>query len=223
MALIALSVAVGLAACSSAAESRPPGSGSPDSRSITEADAIRLALAEDAQFAGIGPRDPELIGQAAWYEVAYTEDGWQVRIVIGWGDCPAGCINEHAWLYAVNRAGEVELLGEEGDPMPGETGVRGVVVAGPTCPVETVPPEPGCEPRPVEGALLFFVDQAGTEVAQATTGADGSFSVALAPGAYRVVPQPVDGLMRTAPEQVFEVEAGKPPGELTVEYDTGLR
>ena len=209
-----LSVALFLGACASGASSPAP---------ITEQDAIRLVLAQDERFAGIGPLNPDLIGQAAWYEVAATEQGWQVRVRIGWGDCPTGCINEHTWTYAVSRTGEVELLREEGDTLDGETGVRGVVVAGPTCPVETIPPDPDCAEQPVEEATLLILDESGNEVARATSAADGTFSLTLAPGSYRLVPQPIEGLMGTALELAFEVQADEPAAELTVAYDTGIR
>src|SRR5207237_5649269 len=79
-----------------AACSGPPGS----SVAVTDgAAAARLALAQDQRFAGIGPYDANRIGQAGWYKVAETNDGWSVTIQIGWGDCPAGCINEHIWTY----------------------------------------------------------------------------------------------------------------------------
>jgi hypothetical protein len=209
-----------LAACAAApAGSGPVGSNGP----ITEADAIRLAVAQDPRFAGIGPADPDLIGQAAWYVVADADDGWQISIRIGWGDCPAGCINEHRWVYDVNRSGEVSLLSEAGDALPADTGVRGVVVAGPTCPVETIPPQSGCEARLVDGAVLRILDGHGREVARATSAADGTFEVVLAPGAYRMVPQPVEGLMGTAGESTFRLELGEPWTELTIDYDTGIR
>jgi hypothetical protein len=206
-----------LAACSAAGGS-PGGSQGP----ITEADAIRLALAQDARFAGIGPAEADAVGQAAWYEVAVADDGWQITIRIGWGDCPAGCINQHAWIYRITNAGEVSLVRDQGDVMP-DTGVRGVVVAGPTCPVETIPPQSGCEGRLVQGAVLIFTDSAGVEAARATSAADGTFDLALAPGVYRVVPQPVEGLMGTAAESTFSVELGQPKPELTIAYDTGIR
>jgi hypothetical protein len=207
-----------LVACSAAGGS-PVASNEP----ISEADAIRLALAQDPRFGGIGPADPDLIGQASWYEVADADDGWQITIRIGWGDCPAGCINEHRWVYGVNRRGDVSLLREEGDAMPAETGVRGVVVAGPTCPVETIPPHSGCGERFVDGAVLIFQDAAGAEVARATSTAAGTFHIALAPGSYRVIPQPVEGLIGTAAELAFSVELGEPMTELTIAYDTGIR
>jgi hypothetical protein len=209
-----------LAACAGpGASGSPPGSPGPDSADA----AARLVVASDARFAGIGPLDPELIGQAAWYEAVADDDGWRVTIRIGWGDCPAGCISQHRWIYAVSRAGSVELLGEEGDPLPDATGIRGVVVAGPVCPVETEPPDPDCAPAPVEGAVLVVTDLAGNEVARATSDAEGRFAVELAPGAYHLVPQPVEGYMAAAEPIDVLVEAGAPPTEVALAYDTGIR
>ena len=213
-ALVALFLVVGLAACAA-----PPRASGP-----TDADdAARLALAQQARFAGIGPLEENMIGQAAWYEVTETSGGWEVVIRIGWGDCPAGCINEHRWTYGVGRDGGVELTGEEGDQLPDATGVRGTVTAGPTCPVERDPPDPACAERAVAGAVLVFSDASGAEVARATSDAEGTFAVELAPGAYRLMPQPVEGLMGTPAALEVEVEAGQPMTEVQVSYDTGMR
>lgn len=210
----AVLIAIVASACSPAAS----GSGTP----TTAADAVRLALAQQDRFSGIGPLDETLIGQAAWYEVAPAGDGWEVLIRIGWGDCPAGCINQHRWTYAVGHDGSVELVNEEGDAPPDATGVRGTVSAGPTCPVVTDPPDPDCAARPVAGAVLVFIGAGGAEV-RVTSLADGSFSVELAPGSYRLVAQPVEGLMGTPAPIEFEVEAGQPMAEVLVSYDTGIR
>lgn len=210
-----LTVLVVLAACT------PYGGGPPGPE--TADDAARLVLAADARFAGIGPQDPDLIGQAAWYEVVESNAGWQVRVRIGWGDCPAGCINEHVWVYEVTRAGAVALISEEGDPLAEETGIRGVVTAGPTCPVVTDPPDPSCADQPVAGAVLVILDADGVEVVRIRSADDGSFAVALAPGAYRVVPQSVEGLMGTAGELEVQVGVGEPSDEMAVVYDTGIR
>jgi hypothetical protein len=208
-----LVLALGLAACAAVPGGSPP---------LDAADAARLALAQQARLAEIGPYDEDLIGQAAWYKVTAAEEGWDVLIRIGWGDCEAGCINEHRWTYAVARDGGVELANEEGDAPPGATGVLGTVTAGPTCPVETIPADPACAPRPVAGAVLVFSDPDGHEVKRATSAEDGSFSVELPPGVYRVMAQAVEGLMATPAPMEVEVEAG-PPTELQVSYDTGIR
>jgi len=213
-AMAALVIVLALAAC---AES-PGASGPTDA-----AAAARLALAQQARFAGIGPLDDTLIGQAAWYEATVTDEGWQVVIRIGWGDCPAGCINEHRWTYAVGRDAKVELIQEDGDALPDATGVRGTVTSGPTCPVETQPPDPACAARPVAGAVLVFANAAGAEVARATSAADGTFIVELAPGAYHVTAEPVQGLMGTPEPVDVQVEAGQPMTDLQVSYDTGIR
>jgi hypothetical protein len=208
-----LVLALGVVACAARPGGAPP---------IDAATAARLALAQQDRFAGIGPHDESLIGQADWYEVTPAEDGWQVLIRIGWGDCEAGCINEHRWTYAVARTAGIELAHEEGDALPDATGVHGTVTAGPTCPVETQPPDPACAARPVAGAILVFTDADDTEVARATSGADGTFTVELAPGAYRLTPQSVDGLMGTPAMMDVVVGAG-PPTEVQVSYDTGIR
>jgi hypothetical protein len=100
--------------------------------------------------------------------------------------------------------------------------VAGVAQAGPVCPVERQPPDPGCAARPVAGAVLV-VTQNGKEVARTTTGADGTFHLPLAPGDYQLVPQPVTGLMGTAGPVDFTVRDGAPPAPLVVAYDTGIR
>lgn len=185
--------------------------------------AATRALAQDARFVGIGPYDANAIGQAAWYRVSETGDGWAVTIRIGWGDCPAGCISEHIWTFSVARNGRVSATGDRGDPLPNAQAITGRATAGPTCPVERNPPDPACGNRPVAGAVIVVNSAAGAMVAQVTTSADGSFSVTLAPGAYRLAPQPVPGLMGTAGSVDFQVEAGKAVPALQVLYDTGIR
>jgi hypothetical protein len=105
---------------------------------------------------------------------------------------------------------------------PGEENVSGKVVAGPTCPVESSPPDPRCAARPVTAATLLIQDLAGHTVATVVSDQAGAFSLTLPPGDYVLVAQPVGGLMGTAPPLSFSVVAASPV-ELTVEYDTGIR
>lgn len=94
-------------------------------------------------------------------------------------------------------------------------------MAGPTCPTERQPPDPDCADQPVAGAVLIVTDLDGTEQSRVASEADGRFGLRLAPGPYRLVPQPYDGLLGTAPPQEFTV--GSDPVELYVAYDTGIR
>ena len=82
-------------------------------------EAVALVLASDPRFANVGPFDPDLIGQSAWYTVDPASDGWTVVVQIGWGDCPSGCIDKHTWTYAVSTSGEVTLMTETRSVRPG--------------------------------------------------------------------------------------------------------
>jgi hypothetical protein len=101
--------------------------------------------------------------------------------------------------------------------------VSGLVMAGPTCPVVTDPPDPACDDRPVAGARIVVIDGEGDEVASAVTGEEGMFSVELEPGRYELVAQPIEGLLGTAPPVSVVVVAGTDSEPLTLVYDTGIR
>lgn len=107
-------------------------------------------------------------------------------------------------------------------PSGGEA-VRILALAGPTCPVVSDPPDPDCEERPVEGAVIVVADEDGAEVARMTTDGEGSASVELAPGSYLLVPQPVEGLMGTAVPIEITVAHGVAGEPVTIAYDTGIR
>ena len=47
-----------------------------------------------------------------------TGDCYTVTFVVGWGDCPAGCINRHSWTFAVSKDGAVTIAAEQGPPVP---------------------------------------------------------------------------------------------------------
>jgi len=192
---------------------------------ITAAEAVMLIVRSNARFAALTPRDPNLIGQGSWYEVVPQGEGFQVTIHVGWGDCQAGCIGNHEWVYDVSAAGRVTLRGETGNPLPSAApGVSGIVTAGPVCPVERIPPDPQCAPRPVAGAVLVILDAGGREIGRATSGADGWYRLDLAPGSYSLAAQPVQGLMRAPSPISFNVDAGSDgPVRVDVGYDTGIR
>lgn len=225
------------AACGGAASPGPSGSPAPGktpapSGSLTADEAVALVLASDARFTGIGPKDPNLIGQGSWYEAGPGTTGFTVTVTIGWGDCPAGCIQRHTWRYEVAPDRTVRLVEEGGEPLPGsfrppvggEPGVAGRALAGPVCPVVSNPPDPACDDRLVAGALVIVRDAGGTEVGRATTAADGTYAIALPPGSYIVEAQPVEGLMRTPAPQPVTVPAGTGlPVQVDLPYDTGIR
>lgn len=108
-------------------------------------------------------------------------------------------------------------------PTAQEVVIRGVVTAGPTCPVVTVPPDPGCEDRPVANAEIVVIDSAGEPVARVRSAADGTFATSVVPGNYVLRPQPAEGLLGTAPTVALRVDAGVPVEPIAIAYDTGIR
>jgi len=253
--LVVSAVVVIIGACASGAGATPPGTpfasqssapstpaSSPSiSLPVTTPDAAAaLVIASDPWFAGIGKRDPNMIGACCWYTATAAGDGsFQVNIEIGWGDCPSGCIEKHDWTYTVAADGTVKLDRETGPAVPpgsdggGGTGtgtadgglpsgpgIAGQALAGPTCPVVT-PGDPGCNDRPVAGATILIRDSNGTVVAELTTDAAGRFQAVLPPGTYRVVPQPVEGFMGTA--SAIDVTVGGSFQVVQISYDTGIR
>jgi hypothetical protein len=83
LALLVFLVAMLLAACGGGTAASP--TASPVTVDSAEA-AARQVASKSPLFEGIGPRDPDLIGQASWWEAAPT-DGWRVTFRVGWGDC----------------------------------------------------------------------------------------------------------------------------------------
>lgn len=100
--------------------------------------------------------------------------------------------------------------------------ISGVVVAGPTCPVEAI--KDTCAPKAVPDRDVSIQTPAGVEVARAVTDANGHFAVRVAAGAYvvRVSAGPgMLGLDQVTPGDVT-VRAGQ-TSEIQIELDTGIR
>ena len=132
--LAGLAVSAILAAACGQATTPPPSASAPPPSTAASAPAsvaavttpeaaATLVLASDARFTGIKPKNPDLIGGCCFYEVTPKGDGYTVMVEIGWGDCPAGCINRHNWFYTVTNDGMVTFDKEDGPAVP--TGVPG--------------------------------------------------------------------------------------------------
>lgn len=225
-----------LAGCAGA--SSPTTSPTPPIVVTTPEEAAARVAAVVPELAGIGPQDPDVIGGCCFWKATETADGFEVTFEVGWGDCPAGCIDRHRWVYAVARDGAVELVDESGPPvpsgvpgsgiddgagggiLPGGSGISGTVSAGPTCPVVSAD-DPNCADQPVAGATILILDAGGREVARLMTDDAGRFQVTLPPGPYTIEPQPVRGYLRTA--EPVAVEVGDGFASVDLAYDTGIR
>jgi hypothetical protein len=232
--ITAVALAAGCAGGAGASQPPAPAGGGPVT---TEDQAVARVIAHEPRLAGIAERDPEMIGQANWYEASPASGvgAFVVTVRLGWGDCQAGCIDEHTWVYAVLPDGTVNLQSEGGGVVPdaawpspggegniGRTGMLVTAVAGPVCPVERVPPDPACAPRPVAGAVVDIIDAGGVQDRQVVLDATGQQFVELVPGEYRVVAQSAEGFMNAPEVQRVSIEDGRVT-EVTFTFDTGIR
>src|SRR5207302_8850208 len=71
---------------------------------------------------------------------------------------------------------------------PSDSGVRGDIKTGPTCPVESVPPPPRCEDRPYPTVIKIRQLPEGDVVKKVSSGTRGRLHSRLRPGRYRLTP-----------------------------------
>jgi hypothetical protein len=95
--------------------------------------------------------------------------------------------------------------------------LRGIAVAAPQCPVETVGHP--CPPKPV-AVEITVTDTAGTVVTTFRSGADGGFTVRLPPGTYTLTSRQPRAPYLTP--VTVQVSAGRDT-ELRLLLDTGIR
>ena len=208
----------------------PPSSPIHVDRVESAAQAAAIVLASDPRFGDVAPLRSDVIGASAWYEAFNTGTGFRVEVTLGSGDCQAGCIDRHTWIYSVALDGTVMLISDSGDQVEvGTTHATTVpaqitihLVAGPVCPVERNPPDPSCAPRPVAAAQVILHAADGVEVARGTSDADGAILFSVPGGSYYAEPLPVEGLLGLAESQALSVPGGSSAG-LVMEYDTGIR
>jgi len=243
-----LPILIVVAACSSAGSTAPPSpSAGAAGRPVTSVeDAAARVIEVHPSLEGVGPKDPNMIGACCWWTGSETADGYTLTFEVGWGDCPAGCINHHSWTFSVSKDGAVTTTAEQGPPvppgtpgsdmsqggpggsggtsgggiLPGGSGIQGHVTAGPTCPVAR-PNDPACADRPIAGATIVILTAAGNEAGRTTTDASGYYGITLPAGPYTIEPQPVEGMVHGSPP--VSVVVGEGVTTVDIPYDTGIR
>jgi hypothetical protein len=106
-----------------------------------------------------------------------------------------------------------------GGPTP-SSGIQGTVTIGPMCPV--VQAGTPCPDQPYE-ATIEISNEGGKKVTTISSGADGTFRVALAPGAYTLHPQsPATGSLPFAHDETVYVADGAYTS-VSIQFDSGIR
>jgi len=103
-------------------------------------------------------------------------------------------------------------------------GISGRVVASPTCPVEAMPPQPRCAPRPLAATLRIRRVGSRGLFTRVRSGTDGRFRIRLVPATYVVqgLSQGSSRLPSAPPARRVTVQAGHFTS-ITITYDTGIR
>jgi hypothetical protein len=99
------------------------------------------------------------------------------------------------------------------------SGIGGLVMIGPLCPVMRV--DDPCPDQPF-AATLIIRDSQGRELCAVSSGEDGHFLVGLLPGSYEVIPLTGPGRLPAAASQWVTVAPGQFT-DVTVSYDSGIR
>lgn len=108
--------------------------------------------------------------------------------------------------------------------MPGNGTVIGRVILGPICPVERIPPDPACAPKPYKSTLTIWSTWTGSSYQPVRTDANGLFNLSLPPGAYSLaVSRPSGGSLFPRCTDLKISVAAKKTQNVTVNCDTGIR
>lgn len=108
-------------------------------------------------------------------------------------------------------------------PATSGSGVRGIVMLGPTCPVMQDPPEAQCADKPFKTNLVLTTTDGVSIVKSFSSDAQGKFSVSVSPGTYLIRSAPGGPSMPScAKGEAIEVKSNSYT-VTTVSCDTGIR
>ncbi len=102
-----------------------------------------------------------------------------------------------------------------------DAGAKGMVLMGPTCPVEKNPPDPACAPKPYVTNISVYPKNSTTAIAMAATDPWGDYLVVVPPGDYLFVPKSGNTFPRCASTQVAVVAHAFT--KIDLNCDTGIR
>jgi hypothetical protein len=108
-----------------------------------------------------------------------------------------------------------------GGILPVNSGVRGTVELGPTCPVERIPPDPNCADRPYATTVTVYRIGSNSAFAEGRSDTDGVFQFSLPPGSYTLKAAGGTVLPRCSPADVTVGQGGF--ATTTISCDSGIR
>ncbi len=123
----------------------------------------------------------------------------------------------------VGRAGpNCEFSPCENEGKNFDSGISGIVLLGPVCPVVKDPPEPECADKPYAAKLAVTASDQARVITEFSSDANGRFRVALAPGEYAIRSAAAANILPYCSRDTVKVEANKFT-DIVVSCDTGIR
>lgn len=103
------------------------------------------------------------------------------------------------------------------------SGISGIALLGPICPVERIPPDPACAPRPYKTKLSATNAEQTKTIKEFESDINGKFSVDLSAGEYIIISANNAGIFsRCLSQGSIKVEKDKYTN-ITLNCDTGIR
>ena len=103
------------------------------------------------------------------------------------------------------------------------SGIRGIVLLGPTCPVERIPPDPNCAEKPFQTSFILTRPNSSQVLSEFSSDQAGKFNVNIPAGDYIIKPAPGAPMLPRCPaSDVITVEKGAYTSA-TISCDTGIR
>ena len=124
---------------------------------------------------------------------------------------------------AVGRTGPKCEFAKCPDVTETGSGIQGVVLLGPICPVERIPPDPACAPRAYETTLMVTSLDGAYVIKEFRSDREGKFRFAMSPGDYAIRSAVAGNVLPyCSSNDTIHVKAGAYT-ETTVACDTGIR
>jgi hypothetical protein len=104
-----------------------------------------------------------------------------------------------------------------------DSGIKGTVLLGPTCPVERIPPDPQCADKLYKTDLVLTASGQTQVIKEFKSDSNGKFTLNIQPGKYVISPATSTNLLpRCANSGIITVREGAYT-EITISCDTGIR
>ncbi|MEK7187383.1 MAG: hypothetical protein AAB691_00875 [Patescibacteria group bacterium] len=105
----------------------------------------------------------------------------------------------------------------------GQSGIRGMVLLGPICPVERIPPDPKCAAKPYGTTLVLTSPDQARVIKTFSSDQNGKFVIQIAPGDYAIRSAAAANILPyCASNDTIHVSPGILT-EVNVSCDTGIR